>query len=138
MRTPLLLAGLLAIAPVLAAEFTGPDYSGVYDCTGNDAHEGAYTGTVTIENIPTQSTGEYGAYRFQLEVPDYGVYEGQAAARGEHMGIFFALTDPTTRDYGTGTATFSKNAEGKWTFHKFYYEPEYKGGNHGTEDCVQR
>jgi len=138
LRTALLFAGLLATTPALAAEFTGPDYSGVYDCTGNDAHEGAYTGTVTIELVPTQSVGEYGAYRFQLEVPDYGVYEGQAASRGEHMGIFFALTDPTTHDYGTGTATFSKNTDGKWTFHKFYYEPEYKGGNHGTEDCVQR
>ena len=27
---------------------------------------------------------------------------------------------------------------GKTRFHKFYFEPEFKGGNHGVEDCRQR
>ena len=27
---------------------------------------------------------------------------------------------------------------GETTFHKFYYEPEFKGGNNGVEDCVKR
>lgn len=58
------------------------------------------------------------------------------------MGIHFANTDPATRDFGTGTGTgiasFSRNKSGKWTFSKYYYEPEFKGGNHGTERCVQR
>jgi hypothetical protein len=54
------------------------------------------------------------------------------------MAIHFANTDPKEADYGTGLATFSKNKAGKWTFHKWYYEPAYKGGNFGTEDCVQR
>lgn len=32
-----------------AAGFTGQDYSGVYDCTGDDAHEGNYTGKVMLK-----------------------------------------------------------------------------------------
>lgn len=118
--------------------FTGPDYSGTYDCKGQDSHEGPYDGTVTLALIPAQSTGTQGAYSFKLDVPGYGSYPGHAAAQGHHMGIFFALTDPSTKDFGTGIATFKKNAKGKWTFNKFYYEPEFKGGNHGTETCVQR
>lgn len=118
--------------------FSGPDFSGTYECTGNDDHEGKYTGTVTLELVPAQSFGEYGAYHFKLEVPGYGTYPGQAAAHGKQAAIHFALTDQATKDYGTGIASFSKNKAGKWTFHKYYYEPEFKGGNFGVEDCVQR
>lgn len=118
--------------------FKGPDFSGQYDCTGHDDHEGDYTGTVTLELVASQSFGEYGAYRFKLDVPGYGSYPGQAAAQGTSMAIHFALTDPSTKDYGTGIASFKKNKAGKWTFNKYYYEPEFKGGNFGTEACTQR
>jgi hypothetical protein len=135
---------VFAIAALTAAfanakpAFSGTDFSGVYDCAGDDDHEGKYTGTVTLELVPAQSFGEYGAYQFKLEVPGYGTYPGQAAARGRQMAIHFALTDQSTKDYGTGIASFAKGKGGKWSFHKFYYEPEFKGGNFGVEDCVRR
>ena len=131
---------LLAAAASAAAKpaFFGRDFSGVYDCQGDDAHEGKYTGTVTLELVRSQSAGKYAAYSFKLEVPGYGTYLGQAAAQGPQMGVYFALPDQTTKDYGTGIASFTKTKTGKWTFSKFYYEPEYKGGNYGTERCVQR
>lgn len=131
-------AALVSASAGAKLAFTGPDFSGVYDCKGSDDHEGPYTGTVTLELVAAQSFGEYGAYNFRLEVPGYGAYPGQAAARGKQMAIHFALTDQSTKDYGTGIATFAKNKGGKWTFSKYYYEPEFKGGNFGVEDCVQR
>ncbi len=118
--------------------FTGQDFSGVYDCTGDDSHEGKYTGTVTMELVRAQSINQYGAYKFKLEVPNYGIYLGQAAATGTHAAIHFALQDQSTKDYGTGIASFKKNKAGKWSFNKYYYEPEFKGGNYGTEQCTQR
>lgn len=118
--------------------FSGPDFSGVYDCKGDDSHEGKYSGTVTLQLVPSQSLTQYGAYKFKLEVPEYGVYLGQAAASGTHMAMHFALTDQSTKDYGTGIASFKKNKGGKWSFSKFYYEPEFKGGNYGTEECAIR
>jgi hypothetical protein len=129
------LAGTTQAAP---APFTGQDVSGVYDCKGLDSHEGPYDGVVTMQLIREQSTGEYGSYSFKLEVPGYGTYLGHAAVRGQHAAIHFALTDPAPKDYGTGIAEFSTNEAGKLTFHKFYYEPEFKGGNYGMEDCAQR
>lgn len=132
---------MMAALPAMAApkaSFTGTDYSGVYDCSGDDAHEGKYTGTVTMTLDPAQSTGAYGAYRFKLEVPGYGVYLGQAVSEGDRIAMHFALTDQKTRDYGTGLAKVSKDARGRVSFRKFYYEPEFKGGNYGTEDCVLR
>lgn len=54
------------------------------------------------------------------------------------MAIHFALTDPGTQDYGTGIASFKQNKQGQWSFSKYYYEPAFKGGNHGTEECVRR
>lgn len=133
------IASVLAVTSVDAKPaFSGSDFSGKYDCTGNDDHEGKYTGAVTLELVPAQSFGDYGAYNFKLEVPGYGAYPGQAAAHGKQMAIHFALTDQSTKDYGTGIASFSKGKNGKWSFHKFYYEPEYKGGNFGVEDCVHR
>jgi hypothetical protein len=85
-----------------------------------------------------QSQGQYGAYSFKLEVPGYGTYLGQAVSHEKTIAIHFALTDPTTKDYGTGIAMVSKNKAGKMTFHKYYYEPEFKGCNYGFEDCVKR
>lgn len=140
MKNPaLFLAVLLAAFSAHAAPaFTGHDYSGVYDCTGNDSHEGPYTGTVTMTLNRSQSTGTYGAYQFRLEVPGYGTYLGEAAAQGDRIAMHFALRDPATHDFGTGIATVKQGRSGKTSFHKYYYEPEFKGGNFGTEDCVRR
>ncbi len=114
------------------------DYSGVYTCTGDDAHEGKYTGTVTMTLKPEHSHDSYASYDFKLEVPGYGTYLGHAAANGNHVAMHFALTDQSTKDYGTGIAKMTKNAKGQWTFHKFYFEPEFKGGNTGVEDCTRK
>lgn len=123
---------------VLAAPFAGLDMSGIYDCKGNDFHEGNYSGIVTMKRIPAHSSGSYAAYSFQLEVPGFGVYHGQAVGKGRVLGVHFALEDQTTSDYGTGIAHFHKNKAHKWTFTKYYYEPAFKGGNHGIETCVMR
>jgi hypothetical protein len=129
---------LLACSGVAQAKpaFTAPDYSGVYACTGVDAHEGKYTGTVTMQLVPEQSIGDHGAYRFKLEVPGFGTYLGHAVSEDDKLAIHFALKDQSTKDYGTGIATIRKGKNGKWAFKKFYYEPEYKGGNTGTEECA--
>ncbi|WP_036302964.1 hypothetical protein [Methylotenera sp. L2L1] len=112
------------------------DFSGVYNCVGDDAHEGKYTGTVTMRLKPEHSKANYASYDFKLEVPEYGTYLGHAAANGHHVAMHFALQDQTTKDYGTGIAEMKKNVKGQWSFHKFYFEPEFKGGNTGVEDCV--
>ena len=113
------------------------DFSGVYTCTGDDAHEGKYSGTVTMKLKPEHSKGSYASYDFKLEVPGYGTYLGHAAANGNVAAMHFALTDQTTKDYGTGIAQFKMDKQGKLHFHKFYFEPEFKGGNTGLEDCVR-
>ena len=113
------------------------DYSGVYTCVGDDAHEGKYTGTVTMRLKPEHSHDAYASYDFKLEVPEYGIYLGHAAANGNVIAMHFALTDQTTKDYGTGVAKMFRNTKGQWAFHKFYFEPEFKGGNTGVEDCVK-
>ena len=113
------------------------DLSGVYSCTGDDAHEGAYTGTVTMTLKPEHSKGRYSSYDFKLEVPGYGTYLGHAVANLYSAAMHFALTDQGTKDYGTGVAQFKKNAQGQLSFEKFYFEPEFKGGNTGTEFCVR-
>ena len=134
----LLLAAFVSMPALAKAPFSGPDFSGTYECKGDDSKEGAYTGTVSLHLVKQQSFARYGAYDFQLDVPGSGRYVGQAAANDQVMGVHFALTDQTTKDYGTGVARFSKNSSGKWQFTKFYYEPEFKGGSFGTETCVQK
>ncbi len=133
-RLALALAGLLASAPVLAA--TG-DHSGTYDCKGVDAAEGPYTATVTLAAVPAHSQGPWRAYAFTMEVPNFGTYRGEAVARGAQLAIHFGLEDPASTDRGTGLATVTRRA-GRTVFTKFYFQPSYKGGNHGTEECVRR
>jgi hypothetical protein len=134
----LLMTSVSVTSVAQAAPFNGQDFSGVYQCTGDDAHEGKYTGTVTMQLKPEHSRDKYASYDFKLEVPGYGTYLGHAAANGNHVAMHFALQDQSTRDFGTGIATIKKNKQGKWSFHKFYFEPEFKGGNTGVEDCVKQ
>lgn len=134
--TAMLLASVSVYAQKMAPAAKYQDYSGVYSCTGNDAHEGKYTGTVTMTLKPEHSHDQYASYDFKLEVPEYGTYLGHAAANGNNVAMHFGL--PGTKDYGTGIAKVTRDTKGQWTFHKFYFEPEYKGGNTGTEDCVKQ
>ena len=127
---------LLASFNGYTAQATVQDFSGVYNCTGEDAHEGKYTGVVSMVLKPAHSKENYASYDFKLEVPGYGTYLGHAAANGNHVAMHFALQDQSTKDYGTGIAEMKKNANGQWSFHKFYFEPEFKGGNTGVEDCT--
>jgi hypothetical protein len=139
MKHALLLGLALSYGTVYAQPaFTGPDLSGVYECEGKDAHEGEYSAIVTLALNRTQSSGVNGAYGFQFDVLGFGAYPGHAVAHGKNMAIHFANTDPASKELGTGIASFSKNKAGKWTFTKYYYEPEYKGGNIGSESCVQQ
>ncbi len=131
-------AGTENTNPPSAAELKAADFSGTYACTGQDAQEGPYTGTVKLTRVEAHSTGNQGSYQFTLEVPGYGLYSGEAVSDGTMMAMHFALADQTTRDYGTGIARFIRTKQGKWMFNKFYYEPEFKGGNHGSELCVQQ
>lgn len=130
---------LLCTASLVYAKpnFSGPDLSGTYSCQGNDASEGAYTAKVKLQLIPEHSIGKNGAYSFQFDVPGYGSYPGHVATQGTAAAIYFANTDTSTKDFGTGLANFKKNSKGKWAFKKYYYQPEYKCGNHGFETCTQ-
>ncbi|MBL8470404.1 MAG: hypothetical protein KF778_10700 [Rhodocyclaceae bacterium] len=131
-------AGAADVTPPVAGAFGGPDFSGVYDCTGQDQHEGAYSGTVTLQIVRAHSQQKYGAYMFKLEAPGFGAYVGEGVAQGTTMAVRFALDDAGSKDYGTGIANFTRAKNGRWSFRKYYFEPEYKGGNHGFEDCAQR
>ncbi|MBM6445074.1 hypothetical protein ACX3YC_00495 [Pseudomonas mohnii] len=126
-------------APAWAAQppFTGTDYSGHYVCTGKDSHIGDYEGVVDLKLNPEQSTGEYGAYNFTLTLADNARYNGFAAAHLNSLAIYFAYTDPAPKDYGVGIAKVVSTPEGKVSFTKYYYAPQYQGGGHGMETCVK-
>ena len=128
----------LAILASLSFNICAHDFSGTYDCVGKDAHEGEYKGQVIMKLKPDLSPKGYQSYDFTLKVPEYGDYHGFAAVKGMDAGIYFGLEDKTNNDYGVGVAKFSQNKNKQWTFHKFYFEPGYKGGNTGIEDCVQQ
>ncbi|KQV10215.1 hypothetical protein ASC74_12350 [Pseudomonas sp. Root329] len=126
-------------APAWATQppFTGVDYSGHYQCTGMDSHIGEYKGTVDLKLNPEQSTGDYGAYQFTLILQDNSRYNGFAAAHLKSLAVYFAHTDPALKDYGVGIANIDTTPDGKVSFTKYYYGPEYEGGGHGMETCVK-
>jgi hypothetical protein len=130
---------LVALTAQAKPAFTGTDFSGIYDCKGNDEHDGEYKGAVTLKLVPERSFGDYSAYTLSSEVPGLGTYAGYAAVQGTHLSMYFGLTAPDSKDFGTGIASFAKKGKGgKWAFHLYYFEPEYNGGNYGLEDCVRR
>lgn len=139
--TALALFAAAIVFPVHAADTpaqsNGADLSGIYDCTGVDAHDGAFKATVTLTRDPKHSKGNLAGYRYRMDVEGFGAYPGSAAADGDRLAITFANEDVAKKDYGTAIARVTR-AKGGVTIEKYYYQPEYHGGNHGTETCVRR
>jgi hypothetical protein len=117
--------------------FTGQDLSGIYTCTGDDAHDGAFKAKVTLSIDKKHSYERYGSYSYRMDVDGFGTYWGVLAASGDTAAITFANEDVSKKDYGTGIAKIEKTKDGKIKFEKFYYQPEYQGSNHGMENCVR-
>lgn len=137
---PALFLGLITLisSPVWSASTkNNMNYSGTYQCTGKDAHDGAYKAKVKLQLDKTQSPSPYAAYHFSMEVEGYGKYQGAAAGAGDMLSITFANEDAKTQDFGTGLAKVHRGDDGSISFDKFYYEADYKRGNHGTEHCVR-
>jgi hypothetical protein len=131
--------GFSFVSTVMAHEgHVKNDFSGIYDCHGMDTSEGHFMGKVTITLQPKHSKDNEVSYTYLLEVPGFGSYKGFAAAQGMDAAIYFALDDKTNEDYGVGIAKFYKEEGGPLQFHKYYFEPGYKGGNTGTEDCIRQ
>lgn len=128
------LCAAAATPPAATAPFTGTDYSGVYTCRGEDHHDGKYKGTLTLKMDRMQSTGPYGAYSLTLKVPDYGTYTGEAVSLNKTLALRFALSK-SSDDHGLGIATVKTDHRGVVSFRKYYYEPDYKKGNWGMEEC---
>lgn len=58
---------------------------------------------------------------------------------GKHTGKNTGKnTGTATQDYATGIASFARSKADKWTFRRYHSEPEFKGGNVGTEIRRQR
>ena len=136
--------GLLAaviVLPVHAGDKVqqagGADLSGTYDCTGQDAHDGAFKAKVTLARDPKHDKGVFAGYRYRMDVEGFGAYPGSAAADGDRLAITFANENVAKKDYGTAIARVTR-ANGGVTIEKYYYQPEYHGGNHGMETCVRR
>lgn len=136
--------GLLAaviVLPVQASDkpvkVNDADLSGVYDCTGQDTHDGAFKAKVTLARDAKHDKGVFAGYRYRMDVEGFGAYPGSAAADGDRLAITFANEDAAKKDYGTAIARVTR-VNGGVTIEKYYYQPEYHGGNHGMETCVRR
>lgn len=129
-----LLLGFTSVAQAKTT-FNGHDFTGVYACAGEDAQEGSYSVTLTFKLNRAQSVGQFGAYDYALETENSDKYRGQAVAQGYVMAMGLAFNADNKKDHGSAIATIKKNKFGRWSFRKFDYEPEYKGGNHSIESC---
>ena len=78
---------------LLTSSVFANDFTGTYQCEGNDGSEGTYQGEVVMKKIPEFSKDNYASYDFVLKVPGFGDYHGFASANGLDAAIYFALDD---------------------------------------------
>lgn len=126
-----LLAGCVANA-------TAADLGGTYDCSGQDGRDGDFSAVLTLSRNAEHSADGHDSYALTLEVAKGGHYKGAALVRGRTLAMSFALDGTDATDRGVGLGTVSYTRAGQARLRKFYFEPEYKGGNHGFEDCTRR
>jgi len=131
------LASTQAMAMAEQKSFKGLDLSGEYTCTGEDQKDGKFEATMTLTLDKEHSNETFAGYKFQLKAHDGTLYSGSATGNSANLAITFNNNDVSKKDFGTGIGKVVKNKSGKIQIEKFYYEPEYKGGDHGTEICVR-
>ncbi|WP_460155565.1 hypothetical protein [Pseudomonas sp. S2_H10] len=136
MLKKLIVSLALVSAPAWAVQppFIGVDYSGRYQCTGQDSDIGA---VLDMKLNAEQSTGHHGAYDFTLTLPNNAWFNGFAAANLSTMATYFAHSDPSIKDYGVGIAKIGTTSDGKISFTQYYYTPEYEGRGHGFQTCIK-
>ncbi|WP_414449755.1 hypothetical protein AB4851_28450 [Burkholderia sp. 22PA0099] len=114
--------------------FNGTDISGVYQCAGNDIHDGDSHSTMILKLDAKYSSGKFGAYKVTVD----DVYVGSIVSNGKQLAMDFANKDLSKHDFGVALATVNTASSGKITIKKFYYEPQYMGGGNGIETCTSK
>ena len=141
MKKILMVSALLAFSSLAQAKpaFTGINYTGLYECKGENSSIGAYELVVALRLNRVSSHGKFGAYYYETETVNSTIYHGQAVIVGNRMAISFNIRDKKNNvDHSTGLATIKKVGKDRWSFRKEYFEPDDSGGSYGTEDCVMR
>ncbi|MCB5184259.1 hypothetical protein LG201_03475 [Methylobacillus gramineus] len=141
MKKIVIVTAMLAFSGIAQAKpaFTGPNYTGLYECKGENSSIGAYEVDVALRLNRVSSHGKFGAYYYETETVNSTLYHGQAVAVGNHLAISFNIRDKKNNvDHSTGLATIKKISKDRWSFRKEYFEPDDSGGNYGTEDCVMK
>ena len=131
---------MLAALPASALPaFNGINYSGSYDCQGENQQVGKYRLEVTLKLNLVSSTGRTGVYEYTAETENSVKFYGNAVIRGNQMAASYVLDTSRRKDEPTtGLAAIKRDASGRWTFLNHYFEPDDFGGNYGTETCVMQ
>lgn len=119
-------------------QFSGPNFSGVYSCKGQNSKVGEYEVVATLKLNKISSHGGYGVYDFNTETENALVYKGQAIANGYKLAMTFNLSDSRNAEYSTGLADVQKISNTRWAYKNHYYEPSENGGDYGSEYCVMQ
>lgn len=118
--------------------FTGINFSGTYECKGNNEQVGDYQATAIFKLNRISSHGKIGAYDFSTDTENAVIYRGQAIANGTKLALSYKYKEGKYIEYSTGIAEMKKIGRNRWSFRNMYYEPDDNGGNYGYEDCVMQ
>jgi hypothetical protein len=132
---------LIWFALPVAAEpaFSGTNYSGIYDCQGENQKVGKYKLEVTLKLNLVSSTGRTGIYEYTAETENSVKFYGNAIVRNRQMAASYVLDSSRRKDEPTtGLASIKRDANGSWSFLNHYFEPDDFGGNYGTETCMMQ
>ncbi len=130
---------LAALPAAAQPAFSGTNYSGIYDCQGENQQVGKYRLEVTLKLNLVSSTGRIGVYEYTAETENSVKFYGNAIVRGNQMAASYVIDTSRRKDEPTtGLALIRRDANGRWTFINHYFEPDDFGGNYGTETCVMQ
>lgn len=118
--------------------FTGINFSGTYECKGNNEQVGDYQVTAIFKLNRISSHDKIGAYDFSTDTENAVIYRGQAIANGTKLALSYKYKEGRYIEYSTGIAEMKKIGRNRWSFRNIYYEPDDNGGNYGYEDCVMQ
>ena len=95
MKKIVIVSAMLAFSSVAFAKptFTGNNYTGLYECKGENSSIGAYDVVVALRLNRVSSHGKFGAYYYETETVNSTVYHGQAVADGNRLAISFNIRD---------------------------------------------
>lgn len=130
------LVAMPAHAKLGKAPMQPSNFSGVYECKGNNDSIGDYTVKVTLKIDTVNSKAGFSNYTYAMQTENGMTYNGYAVIENNQMASSIYMNDKPSAEMSVGVGSIKAIAKNRFSFTRKYFEPTDNEGTIGLETCM--